>query len=111
VTTVATYVVTVYMAGDIDTAKRWLRRHCYDRGLCVTVAPTSFIYTGGEETGFSVGLVNYPRFPSEPADIFDHAESIARSLVAECCQTAALVVATDRTRWIKVQPPGASRDS
>jgi hypothetical protein len=106
-TDTVTYTATIYMAGDIDTAKRWLRRHCYNHGLCVTVTPTAFIYTGGEEAGFSVGLVNYPRFPSEPDDIFERAASIARSLVAECCQTAALVVATDTTRWIKVQPPGA----
>lgn len=105
---VDTYTARVYPAGDIETAKRWLRRHCYEHGLCVTVEPTTFIYTGGEETGLVAGLVNYPRFPSTPAEVFERARHIAEALVVECCQTAALVVGTDRTAWIRVMPPGAA---
>jgi hypothetical protein len=95
------------MAGDIETAKRYLRRACYERGLCVTVGAQAFIYTGGEEAGFSVGLVNYPRFPSTPESMWGRAKEIAEALIRECCQRSALVVAADRTEWLQVQPPGA----
>jgi len=104
---VNTHVVTIYMAGDIDTAKRWLRRECYERGLCVTVYSTDFIYTGGEEIGFCVGFVNYPRFPSTTEDLFARARQVACSLIVECCQRSALIVGTHSTEWISGTPPGA----
>jgi hypothetical protein len=103
-----TIVVTVYMAGDIDTAKRWLRKRCYERGLCVTVTPTTFTYTGGEEAGFAVGFVNYPRFPTTTSKLFVRALEIAGGLLVECCQRSALVVGPTETTWVCVTPPGAS---
>jgi hypothetical protein len=70
VSEVPTYAVRLYIAGDVETAKRWLRHECWREGLCVTIEPTTFIYTGGEEDGFVVGFVNYPRFPTDPAGIW-----------------------------------------
>lgn len=103
---VETCIIRVYMAGDIVTAKQWLRKECYQRGLCVTVTPTTFIYTGGEETGFVVGFVNYPRFPQSPEELWDRAYDVASSLMMECCQKSALLVANDHTLWITKEPPG-----
>jgi hypothetical protein len=107
--TTETCEVTVWLAGDIETAKRWLRRRCYDRGLCVTVTPTTFIYTGGEEFGLRVGLVNYPRFPTSAEALEAEALEIAKGLVVECCQKTALVVGPRQTTWVAVDPPGARR--
>jgi hypothetical protein len=106
-----TIVVTVYMAGDIETAKRWLRRRCFERGLCVTVTPTTFLYTGGEEAGFAIGFVNYPRFPVEDAaTLCGIAREVARNLRDECCQKTALLVGPDVTEWLARKPPGAHED-
>lgn len=102
-----TFVAVIHMAGDIDTAKKFLRRECYREGLCVTVSPETFIYTGGEEEGFSVRLVDYPRFPSTPEAIRQRAYKIAQELVVECSQRTALVVDSERTAWISTRPPGA----
>ncbi len=63
--------VSIFIAGDYDKAHEICRAHCDAVGLCVTVTATSYIYTGGEEAGVIVGLINYPRFPSEPADAPD----------------------------------------
>lgn len=104
---IVTFTVTIWMAGDIDTAKRFLRRRCHERGLCVTVTPTTFIYTGGEETGFQVGFVNYPRFPSTPGEIWTLAVEIAHQLIFECCQKSALVVSSSETLWISMPPAAA----
>jgi len=98
--------VTIEMAGDVETAKRWLRRFCYGRGLCVTVEPQTFIYTGGEEVGFSVGLLNYPRFPSELPALEARALEIAEGLIVECCQKTALIVGPRLTQWLTLDPPG-----
>ena len=77
-------------AGDIAQAKRFCADYCLT-GLCVTVTETEFIYKGGREMGFIVGLVNYPRFPSTPEDILGQAELIAMQLINELAQNKALI--------------------
>lgn len=96
-----TCAIAVYVAGDIITAKAWLRQYCYDTGFCVTVTPTSFIYTGGEEEGLRVGVVNYPRFPSKPEELEAKAQAIGAGLLKALCQRTALVVGPQNTTWLK----------
>lgn len=106
--TVPTYQVTIWMAGDLATAYRVVRDYCYAEGACFTITPTKFIYTGGEEDGFAIGLVNYPRFPCEPSDLAARAEDLAHRLLPACNQRTCLLVGTAETKWIVVEPPGAS---
>lgn len=108
-TFVKTFSLTIHMAGSISTAKAFLRNECYQRGLCVTVSPETFIYSGGEEEGFAIGLVNYPRFPSSPEEIRSRALSIAEQLLVTCCQKTALLVDTEQTTWLKKDPPGMTK--
>ena len=108
---VTTRQVTIWMAGDLATAHRIVRAFCYTEGACFTVTPSKFIYTGGEEDGFAVGLVNYPRFPSEPADLLDRAEELARKLLVRCNQRTCLLVGTNETKWLVVEPPGSKPES
>lgn len=105
-TEVPTYTVLLKMAGDIDHAKQILRDECYHEGLCVTIDPTTFIYTGGEESGFVVGFVNYPRFPSAPVQLLARAVQIAEKLISALNQKTALLIAPDKTQWVKIDPPG-----
>jgi hypothetical protein len=67
--TAASYPVSVFMAGDIAAAVDYARQYCDEHGLCVTVTPTIYVYTGGQEVGLAVGLINYPRFRSTPQEI------------------------------------------
>lgn len=53
--------VSIFIAGDFDEARDLCRAFCDEEGLCVTVTPTTYVYTGGEEDGVIVGLINYPR--------------------------------------------------
>lgn len=103
-----TYTVRLYMAGDIERAKQLLRAECYppNEGLCVTVEPTTFIYTGGEESGFVVGFVNYPRFPTKPQELVRRATGIAGRLITGLCQWSALLVCPDETVWLNARPEG-----
>jgi hypothetical protein len=105
-----TYTAKIYIAGDIATAKAILREHCYHFGACVTIEPTTFIYTGGEESGMVIGYVNYPRFPSDPEDILGKAYSMAMTLLKGLNQKTALVVGTDKTELVSISPPGARTD-
>lgn len=99
--------ITVYIAGELADAKRSLRKQCFEEGLCVTLTPTTFIYTAGAEEGVAVGFVNYPRFPTTPEAIWDRAVKVAETLMNDLCQWSALVVGPNETRWINRRPEAA----
>lgn len=101
--TASTYTVKIYMSGPIEAAKQTLRAECMREGLCVTIEPTTFIYTGGEEGGFVVGLLNYPRFPCEPPVLWERALQIARLLLDATHQHSALLVDPLVSHWITLR--------
>lgn len=104
---VTTRQVTIWMAGDLATAQRAVRDFAFQEGSCFTCTPSKFFYTGGEEDGFAIGLVNYPRFPSTPNALISKAEALARKLLVACNQRTCLLVGSRTTKWIVVEPPGA----
>jgi hypothetical protein len=69
-------------------------------GLCVTVTPTNFVYKNGREPGVIVGLINYPRFPSEPSEIIDHAIALGDILKEGLEQYRVSVVLPELTTMI-----------
>lgn len=97
--TAPTYAISIAMAGDIEQAKQVCRRYCYEVGLCVTIEPTTYIYTGGEEVGFRIGLINYPRFPKEPEKLWTRAVELADQLRDTLCQHSYSLIAPDKTVW------------
>jgi hypothetical protein len=98
--TLPNYSCHIYLSGPIDVAKQILREECLREGLCVTVEPTTYIYTGGEEQGYVVGLVNYPRFPKSPGEIKERAMRIATDLLLKTHQLSALVVDPMESSWV-----------
>lgn len=101
-----TYVIRLYLSGPIEVAKHVLRQECLREGLCVTIDPTTFIYTGGEEVGFVVGLLNYPRFPSTPNSLRTRAHELMLALLSATAQQSALMVTPAESVWIttRAQP-------
>lgn len=89
----------IFLAGDIAHAKRVCREYCFEVGLCVTVEPVDYIYTGGEETGVRVGLINYPRFPATEAELFEKAKKLAGRLLGHLCQHSYSIVGPRETVW------------
>lgn len=89
----------IFIAGDLATIKQVCRQHCMEIGLCVTVQPTEFIYTAGEESGAVVGLINYARFPSTAEDVRQKAEALGHRLMAACCQRSFSIVTTDESTY------------
>ncbi|RWI35552.1 MAG: hypothetical protein EOR34_28275 [Mesorhizobium sp.] len=87
------------MAGHIGAAERICRAYCDEIGLCVTIMPATYVYTGGQEPGFKIGLINYPRFPSLPEDLWSRAMTLADRLRVELMQQSYSVVGPDRTVW------------
>jgi len=95
---VPTYTATIYIAGDLTLARQVCREFCR-QGLCVTVEPTEFIYTGGAEVGVRVGLLDYPRFPAGSHRTQSKAIELADLLRERLCQHSWLVVTPDETIW------------
>ena len=97
--TCKTYWAKIYIAGPIDVAKQVLRLLAKKKGMCVTIEPTTFIYTGGEEEGYVVGLINYPRFLRTEKEIWDAAIELAHTLREQTGQDSFTVMAPDNTFW------------
>ena len=101
---VDTFWVRIYISGPLAVAEQLLRQECLREGLCVTIDPTKFIYTGGEESGYVVGLVNYPRFLTTPDLLWARARSLAELLLAGTFQQSVLLVSPARSLWLSVRP-------
>lgn len=104
--TVPTASARLYLSGPIEVAKQIIRADCLREGLCVTIEPTTFIYTGGEEAGYVVGLVNYPRFPSDQAAITARARDLMQRLLDGTHQHSALLVTPEVTEWVTKRTDG-----
>ncbi len=98
VQTANTFWAEIAIAGDHAQAKQICREFCAS-GLCVTITPTAFIYTGGEEAGVLVRLINYPRFPSSPQALTDRALALAEKLRAGLFQDSFSVITPTETIW------------
>lgn len=96
---VLSYYVNIWIAGDYADAVRACREFCASTPLCVTVTPTEYVYVGGSQSGVLVRLINYPRFPSERADLYAIALALAEHLRGQLFQESWCVEAPDRTEW------------
>lgn len=95
----AAYAVSIFMGGDIKLAKSICRDFCDKEGLCVTVTPTTYVYRNGEEDGFIVGLINYPRFPAAPGMIYATAKALAEKLHLMLGQDSYTIQTPDAAFW------------
>lgn len=93
----STYWARIYIAGPIEAAKHVIRQDCLRQGLCVTIDPTTYIYSGGEEEGYIVGLNNYPRFSMTEHEIEERAKDLAMRLLEGTFQHSVMVQFEDHT--------------
>lgn len=92
-----TFYCNIFVAGDFAIIKQICREHCFNEGLCVTVTPTDYIYTGGEEAGAIIGLINYPRFPEDSHKIILKATKLGRILMENCFQKSFSITMPGKT--------------
>jgi hypothetical protein len=91
---------------SIDEVYSICQKYCDEVGLCVTITPTTFVYTKGCEAGCFIGLINYPRFPSTKNEIKGHAESLSKLFLKEFRQLKISIICSDET--IMIQPEDLS---
>ena len=103
---VDTFTATIYVGFKerdtgviytMDEARDLCQKYVDEVGLCVTITPVEYIYTEGNEPGCAVGLINYPRFPSDPDTIKNHALALARILLEAFRQYKVSIVFPDET--------------
>ena len=95
--------VKLFIAGDAVSADIIIRKYCKDVGLCVTVTPTKYIYTGGAEDGMEIGFINYPRFPDTLAGIVDKATELGMILMEALSQWSFTVVGPYTSKYYTVR--------
>jgi hypothetical protein len=98
--TCAPYLARIYIAGDYETALKTCRRFFFTRGGCVNVQRTEYVYTGGQESGVVVEVINYARFPQDEAHLDNLAMNLAETLRGELCQQSYSIVTPTESRFV-----------
>ena len=98
--------VSIFMAGDHTRAAEVCRDYYSSLGGCVTVTPTTYVYTGGAEAGFIVGFINYPPYPDGQEDsLIAKAMALAEVLKGELRQESYTIQGPTRTMtWGRDKP-------
>ena len=98
------YTQRIWMAGNYANAEEICRTFC-ERGMCVSISPTNYIYTGGEEMGFCVTLINYPRFPEKTIAAVKHkALTLAYDLMEGLYQQSFSIEDPENTTFYSSRP-------
>ena len=97
--TATTRVVDIYMAGDYKHAKQVCRMYCEETPYCFSLTKVDYVYHGGEEEGFKVTLINYPRFPSEHDVLEEHAIAVAKVLAEVLHQGSYTIVSKNLSKF------------
>jgi hypothetical protein len=108
--TTTSFPVNIFIAGDYDRAVRCAKAYCDEVGYCVSVTPTKYVYSGGEEGGVIVGLINYPRFPRNNDEIIDHAFVLSERLRKALDQKSYSIQTPKMTIWYSFRPEDISND-
>lgn len=93
-----TFWAKIYIAGPIAQIEQVCREFVM-KGSCVTVTPTNYIYTMGEESGAEIGLIHYPRFVKKfpRIQLIEEAEELGFKLLEECCQGSFTIMTPETT--------------
>lgn len=90
---------SIFIGGDSNKAEKICREYCDKKGFCVTVTPTKYVYSYGEEEGVIVGIINYPRFPKSKTDLRNCAVDLGKRLVAGLNQRSFSIQGPEETEW------------
>ena len=102
--TLPTFTVNIYIAGRDEVIRPLLAKYCLDNKICFSVDNLDFPYAGGEQHGFRIGIINYPRFPREESELSEMAITLTKYLIEETHQISATVVGPKETTYISRDP-------
>lgn len=85
------------MAGNLEVAKQSCREFCVNNNLCVNIFKTDYIYRCGEEDGFCVEIINYPKYPETENDMKILSNKLAQQIMIDCCQKSYTIFNENKT--------------
>jgi hypothetical protein len=88
---------------DISKLLGVCQGYCNEIGWCVTVTPTTFIYKNGNEEGAIVGIIDYPRFPSNKDELTKRCIELAKMMMKATEQLRVTVVFPDDTVLLEAE--------
>lgn len=94
------HTVRIWIAGDYQDAMRCVRAFCANEGACFAVQPVEYVYTGGQEAGVCVTLINYVRFPSTAEALDNKARRLAADLCRDLFQQSYSIEGPHTTEWV-----------
>lgn len=80
--------VRIWIAGDYDQARQACREYCSENPACVSIERIDYIYTGGEETGVCVNVINYARYPTSKERLTTMATELGNLLMKKLNQNS-----------------------
>jgi hypothetical protein len=95
-----TYQIQIFIAGDVSAIRAVCRSFC-ERGFCVTITPTEYVFTGGCENGAIIGIINYARFPRPSNELDAVAFELASCLMDKCSQRSCTVQTPTDSHWLQ----------
>jgi len=108
--TVKTYNVQIWvgfkeqydgLVHTIEELKKICQDYVNDIKPCVTLNPTEFIYTGGNEPGALIGLIQYSRFHREESEIVSIAINLANKIMEMFGQFRVSIITPEMTYMLK----------
>lgn len=94
--TCTTFWARIYIAGPKHKAENICREYV-EKGACVTVTKTNYIFKYGEQSGVIVEFINYPRFPKPNGTIFMMAKELGLKLMYKMNQGSFTVQTPNET--------------
>jgi hypothetical protein len=94
------WTVTLYIGGPVEEAKRALSVIAAKVGVCWSVEPTEFIYSGGREQGVIVRQIAYARFPSSADDAMTDMLMVGEGLMEHLGQGSFTVIGPDKSMFV-----------
>jgi len=103
---VDTFTATIYVGAKehhanivhtYEEAKEILQEYCDVNPRCFTLKQVEYIYTDGNEIGFEIGMINYPRFPDDRHHIICIAMKVAEIFKEKFKQYKVTIVFSDET--------------
>lgn len=97
------YRVSIFICGDYDEAVQHCRDFVDAVGLCVTVTPKAYCYTGGMQNGVEVGLINYARFPRDKEEVWNRGCQLADYLLTMLNQGSYTIQDEENSLFVSIR--------
>ena len=91
--------VRLWIAGSASRAEEALGEWCRLNGACFSITPCTYVYSGGQEEGVEVGLINYPRFPKNRSEMLQRMRQVGELLCVRLNQRSYTIDDGHTTEW------------